>query len=64
VHSDWRNNGAGRYLVDHIKQYAETNGYCKINLEVREDNSKARSLYNKVGFRATNPAMLFWELQL
>lgn len=64
VHAGWRNKGVGLFLMNGIKRYSETNGYCKINLEVREDNNKALALYNKAGFKAGNPPMLFWEFQL
>jgi len=39
-------------------------GYCHINLEVREDNVSAKTLYKKWGFRDCVPKILFWEKKI
>jgi ribosomal protein S18 acetylase RimI-like enzyme len=60
----YRNYGIGRFLMDEIIFYCESQGYCRINLEVREDNEKAMSLYKKSGFKPCEPNMYFWEMNL
>jgi len=61
VASEYRCKGAGYFLLSAIEKYGQENDFCRINLEVREDNVKARSLYYKYGFRECSPAMSFWE---
>jgi len=38
--------------------------YCKITLEVREDNEAALALYRKMGFTECEPNMYFWTKTL
>ncbi len=60
----YRNLGAGSFLLRAIINYASQNGYCRVNLEVREDNVTAKSLYKKMGFTDCVPRMMFWERKL
>lgn len=64
VAPEFRKIGAARYLLHGIIKYASENGYCRINLEVREDNVNAKSLYKKMGFSDCVPRMMFWEKKL
>ncbi|MFW5753270.1 MAG: GNAT family N-acetyltransferase [Marinilabiliaceae bacterium] len=64
VAPEYRQKGAGLFLLQGIERYARDLGCCRINLEVREDNVKARRLYRKFGFSACKPPMLFWEKNL
>ena len=64
VAPEFRNIGAGRFLMNGILNYASQNGYCRLNLEVREDNHAAKSLYQKLGFSECEPRMHFWEKNL
>ncbi len=64
VHPNYRGKGVGKFLLDSIDVFAEQNGYCKINLEVREDNSIAQKLYLKMGYNQCSPNMYFWEKNL
>ncbi|HZL09411.1 MAG TPA: GNAT family N-acetyltransferase [Prolixibacteraceae bacterium] len=59
-----RNMGAGSFLLRGIINYASQNDYCRVNLEVREDNLTAKSLYKKMGFSDCVPRMMFWEKKL
>jgi len=59
-----RNIGAGHFLLRGIINYATQNGFCRVNLEVREDNLTAKSLYKKMGFSDCVPRMMFWERKL
>lgn len=61
VLSDFRGKGAGRFLMQSVKQMAKKNDCCKITLEVRNDNQTAQNLYLSEGFRECSPAMYFWE---
>ncbi|MFW6371214.1 MAG: GNAT family N-acetyltransferase [Bacteroidota bacterium] len=56
-----RGKGAGYYLLKAIEDYGRKHNFCRINLEVREDNVKARALYRKFGFGECSPPMSFWE---
>jgi len=64
VAPECRNIGAGYFLLRRILNYASENGYCRVNLEVREDNLTAKSLYKKMGFSDCIPRMMFWERKL
>lgn len=61
VHPQHRGQGAGLFLLNAIAGYARENNFCRINLEVREDNDKAMNLYRKFGFNECEPKMFFWE---
>jgi len=64
VAPECRNIGVGHFLLRGIINYATQNGYCRVNLEVREDNLTAKSLYKKMGFTDCVPRMMFWERKL
>lgn len=64
VAPEFRNRGAGSFLLAGIIKYASQNGFCRVNLEVREDNLTAKSLYEKMGFTDCVPKMMFWEKKL
>ncbi|WP_346855095.1 GNAT family N-acetyltransferase [uncultured Draconibacterium sp.] len=57
----FRKQGVGEFLLNGIENYAKENEYCKVNLEVRNDNYKAQKLYQKVGFADCQPPMYFWQ---
>jgi ribosomal protein S18 acetylase RimI-like enzyme len=61
VSPGFRQQGVGLFLLKGIETYAEENGYCRINLEVRHDNIKAQNLYRKAGFKECEPNNFFWE---
>jgi len=61
VAPEFRKQGIGLFLLKEIENYARENHCCKVNLEVRCDNTKAQKLYQKVGFTECNPPMFFWE---
>lgn len=64
VSPSMRRMGLGNRLLGGIISYATNQGYCKVNLEVREDNSSAMALYRKIGFKPCSPNMFFWEKTL
>ncbi len=59
-----RKIGAGKAMLDAIAMYGEQNGFCKVTLEVRNDNEKAQRLYKKCGFVDCDPPMYFWQKTL
>lgn len=61
VHPDFRGKGVGRFLLDALAAFAKEQGYCRINLEVRRDNSSAQKLYHKAGYAECHEPMYFWE---
>ena len=61
---DFRKRGIGLFMLNNIKEYAKGLDCCKVNLEVREDNLKAQSLYKNVGFDECQPKNFFWEVWL
>lgn len=61
VSPKYRKQGVGAFLLKGIENYAKEKGYCKINLEVRNDNILAQKLYKKMGFADCVPPMYFWQ---
>lgn len=61
VSRNYRKLGIGEFLLHNIENYANENGFCKLTLEVRYDNTGARNLYKKLGFGFTKPQMDFWQ---
>ena len=59
-----RGKGIGRALLTAIEDEARRRGCAKITLEVRSDNTLARDLYRRCGFRGTEPETLFWSREL
>lgn len=64
VLSDYRGKGIGKALLEHLTQVSVEKGYCKITLEVRDDNQTAQALYKSMGFSDCEPPMLFWTKKL
>lgn len=48
---DYRHKGLGKKAFDFIKQFAENNGYNKIQLTVNKYNENTINAYNKWGFK-------------
>lgn len=61
VSPKFRKQGVGRFLLSEIENYARKKDYCKLNLEVRNDNLKAQNLYKKMGYSDCKPPMFFWQ---
>lgn len=55
-----RGKGYGKLLLKKIEEIARERKYCKITLEVREDNYRAQNLYRELGYKNTLPVMFFW----
>jgi GNAT superfamily N-acetyltransferase len=46
----WRGKGVGRALLAAAEKRARERGACKLTLEVQDDNTPARLLYERFGF--------------
>ena len=46
-----RGRGIGHSLLTAAEEHARRNGYCKLTLEVQDDNAPALQLYERFGFR-------------
>jgi len=46
-----RGEGVGRSLLNAAEDHARETGCCKLTLEVQDDNTPARHLYERFGFR-------------
>ena len=64
IDKDCREKGLGRSLLQQIESIAIERKYCKITLEVREDNFTAQNLYTELGFKDVIPKMHFWTKEL
>ncbi len=60
----YRGQGIGRKLLAAVEEEARRRDCCKVTLEVREDNVSAQQLYQRVGFRASEPQTWFWSQAL
>lgn len=61
-----RGRGVGRALLQAVEAEAVRRGCCKLTLEVRADNLRARRLYRTMGFDSgeSAPEMSFWTKPL
>ena len=46
----YRGKGVGRALLAEAEKQARGRGCCKVTLEVQDDNTRARALYERFGF--------------
>ncbi len=62
----YRHQGVGRQLLEQVEREARALGCCKLTLEVKEDNTRAQHLYQKVGFdgiQAGGAGSAMWFLE-
>lgn len=64
VLSEYRRQGIGKALMEELIRSAKERDFCKVTLEVREDNMSAQKLYKNLGFADCDPAMLFWTKKI
>jgi len=60
IHDNFRRKGLARLLLEKIIAIGYERNYCKVTLEVRNDNHKAKKLYQSLDFTDTEPMMHFW----
>lgn len=58
-----RGAGVGQLLLKAVEAYAREQGYCRVTLEVREDNP-AKHVYTKAGFSLGDHPMFFMTKEL
>lgn len=62
--------GIGNILLDRVESHARSHDYCKITLEVRTDNEKAKKIFLRSGFENGGQfggkfaAMEYWQKYL
>jgi ribosomal protein S18 acetylase RimI-like enzyme len=59
-----RGKGIGAALLNFLEADAKTLGCCKITMEVRSDNARAQALYQRIGYRGSDPESWFWTKPL
>ncbi|MDO9634442.1 MAG: GNAT family N-acetyltransferase [Paludibacter sp.] len=59
-----RGKGYGKALIQKLIDISQERGYCKLTLEVREDNPGAQKLYQTLGFKECEPRMFFWTREI
>jgi ribosomal protein S18 acetylase RimI-like enzyme len=64
VLKEFRGQGVGRKMLESVIEIGRQRHYCKITLEVRDDNHNAKHLYDSLGFRDCEPKMYFWTKTL
>jgi len=64
VYKEFRSKGLGKALMEKLIELSVERDYCKITLEVRDDNLTAQSLYRSLGFEECTPNMLFLTKKL
>lgn len=56
-----RGLGIGQRLVEALHELAQGEGCDRVTLEVRADNTAARALYAKLGYRALAPLPTYYD---
>lgn len=59
VFSNWARQGVGTQLLARAEELARAHGYPRIALNVAEDNTAARHLYERVGYAVTEHTTLY-----
>lgn len=59
-----RGRGVGEALMKQASDYARATGVSRIDLETAKDNSTAKALYSKLGYRRENDNFLMYSLRL
>ena len=60
VLNEYRGKGIGKAIMQKLIDTSTERKYCKVTLEVREDNVTAQALYKSLGFGECEPKMHFW----
>jgi ribosomal protein S18 acetylase RimI-like enzyme len=64
---DYRGRGIGKQLLTAVEDKARTLGCCKVTLEVQENNTRARNVYERSGFEqavygeTTGGSLYYWK---
>jgi ribosomal protein S18 acetylase RimI-like enzyme len=61
VSPEARGKGVGAALLQALEDDAKALGCCKITMEVRSDNERAKTLYQRIGYHGSEPESWFWS---
>jgi len=61
IHPEFRGKKLGKKLMEKLVSISKERDYCKVTLEVRDDNEPAQILYRNLGFDQCKPNMFYWE---
>jgi len=61
VRPEERRKGVGKFLLENIFSYCREKEVISLNLEVRESNLAARSLYEKLGFETIGERKKYYD---
>jgi ribosomal protein S18 acetylase RimI-like enzyme len=61
---EFQGQGVGEALLGAVQKKARQLGCCRLTLEVRDDNHKARKLYERFGFENDDPSVWFLTKEL
>jgi GNAT superfamily N-acetyltransferase len=64
VHPTYRRCGIARRLMETLIEEARRHDCSRLTLEVRQDNPRAQTLYNNLGFQCPEPPMIYQRLNL
>jgi ribosomal protein S18 acetylase RimI-like enzyme len=64
VIKEFQGKGIGKKLLEKVIEIADERNYCKVTLEVRDDNHNAKGLYKKLGFKDCEPLMYYWVREI
>jgi RimJ/RimL family protein N-acetyltransferase len=53
VVDEYQGRGVGVAMLEHILELAAANGYCRLVASILWENTRARALFKRAGFRAT-----------
>lgn len=54
IDKNYRSKGYGSKVIGDVLNYAKDNGYNRVTLDVDFKNTKAKSLYERIGFKVFN----------
>ncbi|WP_226481095.1 GNAT family N-acetyltransferase [Natrinema amylolyticum] len=64
VHTDFQNRGIGEELLKQLVAYADAGGHEALRLTVANENQRAISVYENIGFETVDQSALNTEMQL
>ncbi len=59
----FRSHGLGREFFSFLEKYTAENGYARIRLEAEEENVRALSLYQRLGFEYMDYKQMYRQLR-
>ena len=51
-------------FLEKLIELAQEREFCKVTLEVRDDNTVAQAMYKELGFADCEPKMHFWTKKI